>query len=208
MRIISLFVFYFLSLSFLLAQNDTIYKINEVDITPKPIGGMDAFVKFFKKNAPYPQKLKDTQKGGIVLLSFIVTKDGTVKDLQVFKGGPSDSQADILSLRTINQFGKWIPGQKGGVPVSVEVPISVIFKINNFSVTPQIEPSVPIRQKSSSIPEDVLYIIDEKVADKTMMEKIKPEDIENINVLKGEPATALYGEKGKAGVIVITTKKK
>ncbi len=36
---------------------------------------------------------------------------------------------------------------------------------------------------------------------------INPNDIENINVLKGAAATALYGSRGMNGVIMITTKK-
>jgi TonB-linked SusC/RagA family outer membrane protein len=36
---------------------------------------------------------------------------------------------------------------------------------------------------------------------------INPEDIENMSVLKGPAATALYGSRAAAGVIVITTKK-
>jgi TonB-dependent SusC/RagA subfamily outer membrane receptor len=37
---------------------------------------------------------------------------------------------------------------------------------------------------------------------------LAPEDIESISVLKNETATRLYGEKGRNGVILITTKKK
>ncbi|MEP7109530.1 MAG: SusC/RagA family TonB-linked outer membrane protein [Ferruginibacter sp.] len=36
---------------------------------------------------------------------------------------------------------------------------------------------------------------------------INPDDVENINVLKGSSATALYGTKGANGVILITTKR-
>ena len=36
---------------------------------------------------------------------------------------------------------------------------------------------------------------------------IDPESIESINVLKGSAATALYGSRASAGVIMITTKK-
>lgn len=36
---------------------------------------------------------------------------------------------------------------------------------------------------------------------------INPNDIENINVLKGAAATALYGSRGANGVIIINTKK-
>jgi TonB-dependent SusC/RagA subfamily outer membrane receptor len=37
--------------------------------------------------------------------------------------------------------------------------------------------------------------------------QIDPQDIEQINVLKGESATAKYGSEGVHGVIVITSKK-
>jgi TonB-dependent SusC/RagA subfamily outer membrane receptor len=36
---------------------------------------------------------------------------------------------------------------------------------------------------------------------------IRPEDIENIEILKGASAAAIYGSKAAAGVVLITTKK-
>ena len=36
---------------------------------------------------------------------------------------------------------------------------------------------------------------------------INPEDIESVNVLKGQAASALYGIRASNGVIVITTKR-
>jgi len=50
-----------------------------------------------------------------------------------------------------------------------------------------------------------LYIVDGFVV--TEASDIKPETIESIDVLKGESATKLYGDKGKNGVISITLKK-
>jgi len=50
-----------------------------------------------------------------------------------------------------------------------------------------------------------LYILDGKEI--LSIENIEPQDIESISVLKNESSTALYGEKGKNGVILITTKK-
>ncbi|CAL1521491.1 SusC/RagA family TonB-linked outer membrane protein [Chitinophaga sp. MM2321] len=40
------------------------------------------------------------------------------------------------------------------------------------------------------------------------MQDINPEDIENISVLKGAAATALYGSRGANGVLLISTKKR
>ena len=34
-----------------------------------------------------------------------------------------------------------------------------------------------------------------------------PDKIESVNILKDESATAVYGEKGKNGVILVVTKK-
>ena len=53
-----------------------------------------------------------------------------------------------------------------------------------------------------------LIYIDGTEATKEDMEKINPDNIEKMNVLKGEAALKLYGDKGKNGVIEITTKKK
>jgi TonB-dependent SusC/RagA subfamily outer membrane receptor len=39
-----------------------------------------------------------------------------------------------------------------------------------------------------------------------ILDSIKPDHIERMDVLKGEQAILLYGEEGKNGVIVITTK--
>ena len=59
----------------------------------------------------------------------------------------------------------------------------------------------------SDLPDNVVYIIDGIIESKKVMNTLDPQSIESINVLKGQSATALYGEKGKNGVIIITTKK-
>lgn len=56
---------------------------------------------------------------------------------------------------------------------------------------------------------DKAYVVVDGVHDPDFIKNNKnPENIESIDILKGESATALYGEKGKNGVIIITLKKK
>jgi len=50
-----------------------------------------------------------------------------------------------------------------------------------------------------------LFIVDGKEADD--ISSINPDSIESMSVLKEQSAIAVYGEKGKNGVILITTKK-
>lgn len=66
---------------------------------------------------------------------------------------------------------------------------------------------VTVRISTLSQPEP-LYVIDGVILEKgNIRDVFKPELIENVSVLKGDAATGAYGEKGKNGVIEITTKK-
>ena len=53
-----------------------------------------------------------------------------------------------------------------------------------------------------------LYLIDGKEITREEMNNISPETIDKVEVLKGDSATEKYGDKGKYGVVLITTKKK
>ena len=52
-----------------------------------------------------------------------------------------------------------------------------------------------------------LYIVDGKEIEAGSLGNISPNDIESIEVLKNGSAISHYGEKGKNGVIIVTTKK-
>ncbi|RNC64719.1 M56 family metallopeptidase [Proteiniphilum sp. X52] len=52
-----------------------------------------------------------------------------------------------------------------------------------------------------------LYIVDEKIVSEAEMQKINAAEIESVSVLKNNSAIGMYGNKGKEGVILITTKK-
>ena len=56
--------------------------------------------------------------------------------------------------------------------------------------------------------EQAIFILDGKHVQKSDIEKIDPQTIESINVLKGQSAIDKYGEKGKDGAIEINTKVK
>lgn len=54
---------------------------------------------------------------------------------------------------------------------------------------------------------DPLYVIDNVPSNSVVFRALNAEDIESISVLKDAGATAIYGNRGANGVIVITTKK-
>ena len=61
---------------------------------------------------------------------------------------------------------------------------------------------------ADSITGNPLYVIDGVKMDKSFeLNKIEPKDIESITVLKDASAASIYGDEGKNGVIVVTTKR-
>lgn len=74
----------------------------------------------------------------------------------------------------------------------------------NFTITPSTQNGLTI--KSGGDPaKQPLYIVDG--TEVKIVENLNPEEIERIEVLKDQSATAVYGDKGKNGVILISTKK-
>jgi hypothetical protein len=66
--------------------------------------------------------------------------------------------------------------------------------------------NVQVQMCCQKIEIEALIIIDGIVINSKTLENINPNTIESINVIKGEKAFLLCGEKGKNGAIIITTK--
>lgn len=80
-------------------------------------------------------------------------------------------------------------------------------KITGADGAPGSSTSVVLRGSSSiTANNEPLYIINGIVATKEAKEKLNPDAIKNIEVLKNSSATALYGSRASYGVVVITTK--
>jgi len=76
-------------------------------------------------------------------------------------------------------------------------------KIDNSKLV-SAQNSENMRLRSPSGSEPPLFILDGKEV--PGIDDVSPAEVESINVLKGESAIELYGEKGKDGVVVVTTK--
>ena len=67
--------------------------------------------------------------------------------------------------------------------------------------------TVPSGQLNTVSSNSAVYVLDGKIISEAEMKKIVPNTIESINVLKDKTATDKYGDKGKNGVVEITSKK-
>ncbi len=86
-----------------------------------------------------------------------------------------------------------------------------LYANNRNSVTPKNiinrNDTIPPGQSKTTSSNTAVYVLDGKIISEAEMKKIDPNTIESIDVLKDKTATDKYGDKGKNGVVEITSKK-
>ena len=89
--------------------------------------GMSELMKYFQKNLKYPALAKESGIQGIVFVTFVVEKDGSVTDVRVLRGigGGCDEEA----IRVVENMPNWIPGRQRNIPVRVSFNLPVKFKL-------------------------------------------------------------------------------
>lgn len=66
--------------------------------------------------------------------------------------------------------------------------------------------SINVRGITSTTSNEPLYVIDGLVADGTAFNRLNPNDIDNVTILKDAGSAAIYGSRAAGGVILVTTK--
>ena len=96
--------------------------------TPTPPGGWSAFMKWLTTNIKYPDAAKRVKKQGIVNVTFIVNKDGTVSDVNVKE--TTNPEFDLEVLRVVRTMGKWKPGIEKNKPCRSMIEVPVVFQFS------------------------------------------------------------------------------
>ena len=99
---------------------------------PKPtgpvrVGGNVQAARIINRVQPiYPPLARQTRISGVVRLHAIISKDGTIQQLEVISGHPLLQQA---ALDAVRQW-RYQPTLLNGEPVEVDTTIDVIFSLN------------------------------------------------------------------------------
>ena len=182
-------------------KNDTL-KDNEeepytaVEQMPQFPGGPSELMKYISTNLRYPEDAKRDKTEGRVIARFTVKEDGSIGDVNIVRGvSPS---LDAEAVRVLSGMPKWEPGMQNGKAVPTLYTVPVVFRI--------IEDGKQDSTEVALAPKP-LVLVDGKEYTGSL-DAIDPQSIERIDVLKDPSSTETYGEKGKNGVILVTTKKK
>ena len=171
------------------AQDNDVLVVTYVGMTPQKVkvGGRDVVDIVLQENSQ-------------VLEEVVVTAMGQTQEKKKLNFAVQSLNADDVSAGQSANFANSLQGKVAGLQVSTggsspngstQVIIRAISSINNSQSNEPlvIVDGMPIRGSGSSLGD------------------LNPNDIENMSVLKGAAASALYGQEAANGVIMITTKR-
>jgi TonB family protein len=97
----------------------------EVEVMPFYPGGETAMFDYLKNKLEYPEAAKEEKIEGRVYVSFIVDKEGNIKDVKVLRG--LGYGCDEEAARLVKNMPKWEAGKRSGKPVDVQYRIPIEF---------------------------------------------------------------------------------
>jgi protein TonB len=103
-----------------------VYEYDYVWEKPSFPGGDVKLIQFINKHRKYPEAAYKAGIQGRVVCSFIVNTDGSVSDIQIFKG--VEPSLNKEAQRIFHLMPHWNPGKLDGIPVPVRVIRAVPFR--------------------------------------------------------------------------------
>ncbi|GAB2783854.1 hypothetical protein GCM10027275_29900 [Rhabdobacter roseus] len=104
-----------------------------VEKQPEFPGGARAMYDFIRRELKYPVPAQRAFVEGKVFLTFIVTTEGDIKDIQILKG--LGFGMDEESIRLIKAMPRWVPGAQSGRPVNVKFNLPITFELAEHTKT-------------------------------------------------------------------------
>jgi len=98
-----------------------------VEQMPQFPGGDAELLKYVSSNLRYPTIAAENGIEGLVVVRFVVNKDGVVSDAQILRS--LDPSCDREALRVVKSMPKWVPGKQNGRNVAVYYTLPVRFQL-------------------------------------------------------------------------------
>lgn len=150
-----------------------------VEKMPEFPGGMKAFQQYVRKNLPQ----QNEKEKGVVIIQFIVEKDGSISSPTIARGFKAD--LDTLSLNLVRNMPKWIPGEEdNGNKVRCKYSVPIQFKPKGPEVPKPVVPKQPVKKADRPILDSIAQ--DTLVSSKLMQDSIvhdtsvSPESVETV----------------------------
>lgn len=98
----------------------------EFEVEAEFPGGISELQNFIKTNLFYPEVAIEDSISGIVLVSFVIGKDGKIKNIEIIsKLHPA---CDREVLRVLNEMPRWKPALENGIPKESKFNFPIYFQ--------------------------------------------------------------------------------
>ncbi len=159
-----------------------------------------AIINEFSSNYSLPvQQHPERRLMGIRVLDAaicpaILIEVGNISNQNDFTFLQKESAKEMIAKNILSAINKYA--------AVVEKTANKSTAVNSNGTAKDTVPTIALKNADKA-----LIIVDGKETNKEILDKMNPSDIERVEVFKDEMAIKKYGEKGKHGVILITTKK-
>lgn len=106
-------------------SGDKIY--SSVEKMPEYPGGMKYFKRYIDRNLKYPEEAKKNKIEGVVVMQFVVEKNGDITNPRVVRR--LEASLDSVAMNLVKGMPRWTPASDHGVKVRCKYSVPIAFKI-------------------------------------------------------------------------------
>lgn len=153
-------------------NGDKIY--SSVETMPQYPGGMKYFKRYIDRNLKYPEEAKKNKIEGVVVMQFVVEKNGDITNPRVVRR--LESSLDSVAMNLIKGMPRWTPASDHGMKVRCKYSVPISFKIP--VPKPVVVDSIPL--KHTTLGGDSILINDSII---TLTDTLSSDTIINDSIL-------------------------
>lgn len=123
----------------------------KIDKLPKFIGGYSALASLDKKII-YSSSCRNTDIQGLLIVQFIINKEGLPTNVHIRQGFGGD--CDQEALKIVKRYARFTPAMKNGQPVRFQMllPVKLVSKENDHKWQPKFHPPLKVYKKVDKMP--------------------------------------------------------
>ncbi len=101
--------------------------VDFADVMPQFPGGNSALIRFLSSKLIYPLSAHQNKIEGVVVIGFVIDKNGRLRNPKILKALYPDCDAE--ALRVVRMIPDWIPAKNQGRNVSINFRLPIEFKL-------------------------------------------------------------------------------
>ncbi len=147
-----------------------------------------------------------TPTGGNVLVTLVATGT-TIEEVVVTAGGTKTLRRGLGTASTVIKADNLVSGKATNVASGLQGKVAgMMINGTNGGVNPNFR-MILRGQRSLTGNNQALIVLDNVIVPNDVLGNLNPNDVDEVTVLNGSGAAALYGSQASNGAIIVTTKK-